>query len=139
MISRILLGASATIILFLGGLHLAYTAFTHKFNPTEGQLETAMKRTPMRISDQTTIWNAWIGFHYSHSLALILFGLVYGYLVMCRWEVLQRSYFLTILGFLVLLAYVVLSRVFWFRVPFVGVSGATVLYFAGLVWAFARP
>jgi hypothetical protein len=61
------------------------------------------------------------------------------YLVMCRWEVLQGSYFLTILGFLVLLAYVVLSRVFWFRVPFVGVSGATVLYFAGLVWAFARP
>jgi hypothetical protein len=35
MISRILLGASATIILFLGGVHLAYTAFTHKFNPTE--------------------------------------------------------------------------------------------------------
>ena len=43
---------SAAIILFLGGVHLTYTAFTHKFNPTEGQLETAMQRTPMRISRQ---------------------------------------------------------------------------------------
>ena len=96
MIARILLSASAAITLFLGGVHLKYTAFAHKLNPLEGQLETAMRRTPMRISDRTTMWNAWLGFNFSHSLGLILFGLVFGYLVTCRWEVLHRSYFLMI-------------------------------------------
>ena len=44
MISRILLDDSLGILLFLGGVHLAYTAFTHKFNPTDGQPETTVKR-----------------------------------------------------------------------------------------------
>jgi hypothetical protein len=138
MISRVLLCTSAAIMLFLGSVHLAYTAFTHKFSPTDGRLETAMKGTAMRISDQTTVWNAWIGFHFSHSLSLILFGLVYGYLITCRWEVLQRSYFLSGLGLLALMAYVVLSRMFWFRTPFLGVLAATLLYMAGFVWLYAR-
>jgi hypothetical protein len=115
MISRILLAASAAIVLYLGSVHLALTMFTQNFSPTDGQLEIAMKHTPMVISRQTTMWNAWIGFHFSHSIALILFGLMYGYLVICRWEVLRRSYFLAILGLVFLLAYVVLARVFWFK------------------------
>jgi hypothetical protein len=81
MVARILLSASAAITLFLGGIHLKYTALMNKLNPVEGQLETAMRRTPMRISAQTTIWNAWLGFNLSHSLGLNLFGLVFGYLV----------------------------------------------------------
>jgi hypothetical protein len=109
--------------------------FTQKLSPTDGQLEIAMKETRVVISHQTTMWNAWIGFHFSHSISLILFGLMYGYLVIYRWELLHRSYFLAIVGLLFLLAYVVLARVFWFKAPFIGVSMATVLYFAGLVWA----
>jgi len=74
--------ASAAIILFLGRVHLAYTFFSHKFSPAERQLETAMKQVPPRISREMTIWKAWIGFHVSHSIALMLFGLIYGYLVL---------------------------------------------------------
>lgn len=139
MISRTLIGASAAIILYLGGVHLVYTAFTHKLNPAEEHLETAMRRTPMRISAQTTMWDAWIGFNFSHSLGLILFGLVFGYLVICRWDLLRRSYFLILIGFLVLLAYVVLARVFWFRAPFIGVSWATLLYVVGFACALTQP
>ena len=54
MISRILISASAGIILFLGGVHLAYTFLTHKFSPTEKQLETAMKQVAPRISGEAT-------------------------------------------------------------------------------------
>lgn len=68
MISRILLAASAAIILFLGSVHLAYTMFTQNFSPTDRQLEIAMKHTQMVLSRQTTMWNAWIGFHFSHSI-----------------------------------------------------------------------
>src|SRR5215469_5209651 len=103
MISRMLVAGSAAIILFLGSVHLAYTMFTQKFSPTDGQLEIAMKHTGVVISGQTTMWNAWIGFHFSHSIGLILFGLMYGYLVIYRWELLDRSYFLAILGLVFLL------------------------------------
>jgi hypothetical protein len=48
MISRILISASAGIILFLSSVHLAYTFLTHKFSPTEKQLETAMKQVAPR-------------------------------------------------------------------------------------------
>ena len=136
MISRILIGASAAIILFLGSVHLAYTFFTPKFNPTDGQVETAMKRVAPRISSDLTMWKAWVGFNISHSLGLLLFGLIYGYLSVCRWDVLQGSYFLAALGLLVLSGYVVLARVFWFSAPLIGVSVATSFYIAGLVFAF---
>jgi hypothetical protein len=139
MISRILISACAAIIIFLGSVHLAYTFFTNKFSPREEQLETAMKQVAPRISSETTIWKAWIGFHISHSIGLILFGLIYVYLAVCRWEVLQRSYFLAGLGLLVLVSYVLLARIFWFKAPLIGVSAATLLYVAGFVCAFARP
>jgi len=138
MIPRILIGACAAIVLFLGGVHLAYTLFTHKFSPTEGQVETAMKQAAPRISNDMTMWKAWISFHVSHSMGLMLFGLVYGYLTVCRWEVLQKSYFLAALGLLMLVGYVGLARVYWFKAPLIGVCLATLFYIAGLVDTFAR-
>jgi hypothetical protein len=138
MISRILIGACAAIFLYLGSVHLEYTFFTHKFSPREEQLETAMKQVAPRISSETTMWKAWVGFHISHSMGALLFGLVYGYLVVCRWEVLQRSYFLGVTGLLMLLGYVVVARIFWFKAPLIGASAATLLYVAGFAYMFAR-
>lgn len=138
MISRILIGACAAIILFLASVHLVYTFFTHKFSPTDGQLEAAMKQIAPRISSEMTMWKAWIGFHVSHSVGLMLFGLIYGYLAVYRWEVLQRSYFLAGLGLLVLVAYIVLARVYWFSSPLIGLAAATLLYVAGFVSRLAR-
>ena len=139
MTSRILISACAAFILFPGSVHLAYTFSTDMFSPTDDQLETAMKRTAPRISSDMTMWKAWIGFHVSHSMGLMLFGLIYGYLAVYRWEVLQRSSFLAGLGLLVLLGYLILSRVFWFKSPLLWVSAATLLYVAGFAAAFARP
>lgn len=71
-------------MLFLASLHLAYTVFTHKFSTTQGQLETAMKQVAPRIYSGMTMWKAWIGFHVSHIMGLMLFGLIYGYLAVCH-------------------------------------------------------
>jgi len=138
MISRILISASAGIILFLGSVHLAYTFLTHKFSPTEKQLETAMKQVAPRISGEATMWKVWIGIHVSHSMGLLLFGLIYGYLLLSRWDVLLRSHFLIGLGLLWLLGYILLAEIYWFRIPLIGVSLATLFYLAGLVGIFAR-
>src|SRR6516165_7599151 len=91
------------------------------------------------ISSETTMWKTWVGFNVSHSMGLMLFGLIYGYLTLYRWDVLQKSYFLAGLGLVVLVSYVVLARVFWFSDPLIGVSVATLLYAAGFVCAFAWP
>ena len=139
MISRILISACAAITLFFGSVHLAYTFFTDQLIPVDGQLETAMKRVAVRISSETTMWKVWIEFNVSHSMGLMLFGLIYGYLTVYRWDVLQKSYFLAGLGLAVLVSYVVLARVFWFSDPLIGVSVATLFYVAGFVCAFARP
>jgi hypothetical protein len=138
MTSRILIGFAA-ILLYLGSAHLACTLLTHTFHPTEGQLETAMKQVGPRISSEMTMWKAWMGFNVSHSMGLLLFGLIYGYMDVYRWEVLRTSYFLAGTGLLMLVGYVVLARIFWFTVPLIGVSAATLLYVVGFFYALARP
>jgi hypothetical protein len=111
---------------------------THKFSPTEKQLETAMKQVAPHVSGETTMWKVWIGIHVSHSLDLVLFALVYGYLAQCRWDVLLRSHCLIGLGLLWLVEYILLAQIYWFRIPLIGVSLATLFYLAGLVGIFAR-
>jgi len=55
MISRILISACAAITMFFGSMHLAYTFFTDKLTPLDGQLETAMRHVAGRISSETTM------------------------------------------------------------------------------------
>jgi hypothetical protein len=97
----------------------------------------AMKATTMVITRETTVWNAWIGFNTTHSMSLMLFGLVYGYLATVRPDVLFGSVFLQAVGLLTLAAFLGLSRAYFFSIPFAGIAIATLLYLAGLVVARA--
>jgi len=81
MTSRILIGSPAVILLYLGSVHLAYTLLTHKFSPTVGQLESSDETGAPRICNEMTMWKARMGFNVSHSMGLLLFGLIYGYMV----------------------------------------------------------
>jgi hypothetical protein len=51
-----------------------------------------------------------IGFNATHSLALILFGVVYGYLPVANFELLMQSPVLLAIGFAMLIALVVLAK-----------------------------
>jgi hypothetical protein len=74
MLSRILLSASAAIMLFLGGVHLVYTALTHKLKADRAAGGNSHEAPPYRYLRPNPEWDAWIGFNFSHSLGLILFG-----------------------------------------------------------------
>jgi len=76
--------------------------------------------------------------HLSHSLGLVQFGLIYGYLALSRWEMLLRSHFLIGLGLLWLVGFILLAHTYWFRIPLIGVSLATLFYLAGVVSIFVR-
>jgi hypothetical protein len=133
MLPRILISASAAIVLVLGLVHLRYTFHGPKLHPRDPALATHMQRVAPVISRETTMWKAWIGFNASHSYGAILYGTVYGYLALDEPAFLFHSPFLCILGLAFLLGYVVLGKLYWFSVPFRGVVLATVCYVSGFV------
>ena len=132
-----LLGTSALIPLVLGSLHLLYTFRGPKLLPRDAGVIEAMQGTTMVITRETTVWKAWIGFNTTHSMSLLLFGLVFGYLAVARPDVLFGSPFLLAVGFLTLAAFLVLSRAYFFSIPLAGISLATLLYVGGVIVARA--
>lgn len=132
----ILIAASALVILFLGTMHLLLTYRGRAFQPRGAALLDAMMADSPRISRETTMWRSLIGFHGSHSLGAMSFGLVYAYLALEGSGFLFGSVFLLALGVLILGAYLILARLYWFKAPFRGISLAAILYAAGLA-AFA--
>lgn len=122
-------------MLLLGFLHLAYTFFTRKLHPRDDELERDMRRVSPRITSQTTMWKAWIGFNASHSLGPILFGVVYGYLSLFAWTLLVHSAFFMGLGIAFFVSYLLLAKLFWFRNPLIIIALAGSLYVLGCVVA----
>ncbi len=84
MLASILVATSPTIALFLGLAHIYLTFFTRAFAARDAALEEKLKSVSPRISGQTTMWRAGVGFHVSHALGVIFFGLVYGYWALAK-------------------------------------------------------
>ena len=137
MLDAYLITASATVVFALGALHLLYTFNSPKFDPRDAALKARMQEVSPVITGQTTMWKAWVGFNVSHSFGAILFGWVFGYLALMEAELFFKSAFLMITGLVLLGGYVVLGRLYWFSIPFRGVTVAAGLYMLGLVVRFA--
>jgi len=136
MTPSILITISAGIALALGVIHLYLTFFTRSFAPRDVALETALKTVSPRISGQTTMWKAQTGFNASHSMGVILFGLVYAYLALEQTAALFHSRFLLGLGVVTLVAYMLLARRYWFAVPLLGISLSLGFFLAGISAAY---
>ena len=132
-IPGMLVGASATIILALGTLHLLYTFRGPKLLPRDPDLQARMCEVSPVITRETTLWKCWVGFNASHSLGAILFGAVFGYLALWQGALLFHSLYLQWLGLLTLAGYVFLAKTYWFSIPFRGIVLATALYVLALV------
>lgn len=135
MAPKILMAASAGIGLLLGSVHLLYTFTGTKLLPRDAAVQAAMAQAHMGITRETTVWRAWIGFNASHSMALILFGLVFGYLALAHTRFLFDSVFLLVVGFATLAGLLVLARLYWFSAPVLGASVALACYLAAIVAA----
>lgn len=127
-LASLLVAASAAIMFSLGALHLVLTFFSRRFHPRDATLEARLKQVSPRISAGTTLWRAGTGFHASHSLGVMLFGLVFAHLAWFEAAMLWRSAFLPALGAAALLAWLVLAQRYWFRVPLLGIAVAAALY-----------
>ncbi|CAA9464243.1 MAG: hypothetical protein AVDCRST_MAG12-114 [uncultured Rubrobacteraceae bacterium] len=137
MLPQILISASAAITLVAGALHLGGTFFGPDLRPRDPELEKRMKEVPLVDSSQTTMWKAWIGFNAITSLGLILFGVLYGYLSIFRFQVLLQAPLLLLVGAVFLGGLVVLFKRYLYYLPAVVFTIALVLYVVGAALAVA--
>jgi hypothetical protein len=120
VVASFLFAASAAVVLLLGVLHMLYTYRGEKLFPRDAALVQRMQEVSpvISISRQTTMWRAGIGFHASHSMGAILFGMLYLFFAFEPSHFLFTSRFLLCLGFVYLAVMVVLARLYWFSIPF---------------------
>jgi hypothetical protein len=124
---------SASIIFTLGVFHLAYTFYGPMLTPRDPALQISMRQISPVITNETTMWRCWVGFNATHSMGLILFGLVFGFLALAHSQILFHSPFLLIVGLAMLGSLVVVCKMYFFSGPLTGVSISLACYVASIV------
>jgi hypothetical protein len=130
--ARILMIVSASIVFTLGVAHLAYTFWGPQLTPRDPALQVSMSQISPVITKETTMWRCWVGFNASHSMGLILFGLVFGFLASAQSRLLFHSPFLLVVGLAMLGSLAVLCKVYFFSAPLTGISIALACYVASI-------
>ncbi|MDP4264745.1 MAG: hypothetical protein Q8941_19615 [Bacteroidota bacterium] len=136
MLSKILWLSGSAIFLLLGVWHLYYIFFTNKFDPRNKSVMEEMKNTSPRLTDETTMWKAWMGFNASHSAGAIFLGLVNIILAVEYFYVIENSFFLSLLTILTAFFYLWLGKKYWFSIPFTGIFIAVCCFIASPLVAF---
>jgi hypothetical protein len=136
---KILMVLSASIIFTLGVIHFAYTFWGPKLTPRDPALQISMSQISPVITKETTMWRCWVGFNASHSLGLILFGLVFGFLALAHGKLLFHSPFLLVVGLAMLGGFVVLSRLYFFSAPLIGIGISLACYITSIALSWAYP
>jgi hypothetical protein len=126
--AKILMVLSASIVFTLGVTHLVYTFWGPNLTPRDPALQISMNQIAPVITNETTMWRCWVGFNSSHSMGLILFGLVFGYLALAHEQLLFQSPFLLVIGLAMLGGLVVLCKIYFFSAPLTSVSISLACY-----------
>ena len=126
MIATLLI-VGGTVFGALGGLHAVYTLLDLRnprwLVPVDPSVSQAMANSALKLSrGATDMWRAWIGFNFSHSLGVLLFGAL-AIWAGCRVNTLPVGILpaLTLIGGI----YEVLCLLYWFRDPAIGVAIVT--------------
>jgi hypothetical protein len=123
---------SASIVFALGAVHLVYTFRGPLLTPRDPALQASMSRISPVLTNETTMWRCWVGFNASHSMGLILFGLVFGFLALTRGQLLFQSPFLLFVGLAMLVGLLILCKVYFFSGPLLGIGIAFACYVASI-------
>ena len=126
--AQILIIIGASIFGILGTIHLLYTFFTNKLDPYDSSVTRAMKDTSPILTKETSIWNAWVGFNASHSLGAMLVAAVYIPLGTSYFYIIQQSVWFSFLPVLIGLSYLILAKIYWFKIQFFGVLISTICF-----------
>lgn len=134
----VLLIVGGVVFSALGSLHAIYT-FLDLWNPrrlvpSDPAVTQAMANSSLRLAQgRTDMWHAWVGFNFSHSLGVLLVG-VLGVLAGLRGASVPSAIILglTVIGCLCL----VVCLLYWFRSPAIGVAIGTSCF--AVAWVLSQ-
>jgi hypothetical protein len=141
-ITRFLLDFGGGVFVLLGLLHALYTYLDigrpRRLVPQDPAVAQAMAKSNLRLSGTgTTMWSAWVGFNFSHSIGVVLFGAVCIGVGSVLGTVAMPAWILFVLVVIALI-YLVVGLLYWFRIPVAGIVLAAVcLLIAWLTYTFA--
>jgi len=130
--AKILMVLSASIVFTLGVVHLVYTFRGPMLTPRDPALQISMRQIAPVITNETTMWRCWVGFNASHSMGLILFGLIFGFLALAHGQLLFQSPFLLVVGLAMLGGLVVLCKVYFFSGVLIDITISLACYVASI-------
>jgi hypothetical protein len=138
IVEKLLISAGSMIVLILGSLHFYYTFFSEKFFPRNPVAALEMKKTSLRITKDTTVWKAWIGFNGSHSSGAIYFGLINLFIVTFCFDIVNTLILWHMLNVTMAAFYFFLAKRYWFRIPFAGMVIATFCFGVSFLLSLLR-
>ena len=127
--------AGGTVFGILGLVHAVYTwtdrSQPRRLVPDSAAVRQAMSDSGLRLArGATTMWRAWVGFNFSHSLGLVTFGA--GCIAV---GLSLQSFALPKSALLVPVAigaiYSLLAVRYWFRAPAIGTAAGTLCFIVG--------
>jgi hypothetical protein len=137
-VEKILIIGGSLIFFTLGGLHLYYTFFTEKFLPRNADLLPGMQNTSPRLTKDTTMWKAWVGFNASHSLGAMFFGAVNSVLAFSFFGAFENSIMIIVIDSLTILLYFFLAKNYWFRIPLTGIALSGLCFIVAFILILSR-
>ena len=96
-------------------------------------LKKGMIQTTPRLTRETTMWKAWMGFNGSHSTGAMFFGFMILYFSTTAFQVFKESILLQSVILLNSFFYLYLGKVYWFRIPFTGIVAASICFTAAII------
>ena len=121
MLAKYLWEIGSFILIILGSIHLFYTFFTNKFSSRNKDLISEMKSATPILTNDTTMWRAWIGFNASHSSGAIFIGIMNFYIAFKYFDLFQPEHFFFLFNILTIAFYLWLAKKYWFKIPFIGI------------------
>jgi hypothetical protein len=122
-VPQLLCQAGAFVFLLLGLAHGLMTLLDLRrpqfFAPRDRQLIQALRQTSIGLSPRANFWLVWLGFNFSHSLGLIIFGSGLIWLASVVGHAPGQAV-ISGAGALVGVVYLILALRFWFRGPAIG-------------------
>lgn len=109
------------IFLILGAMHLFLTFFTNKFSSINEKMIGEMKVSSPNLSNETTMWKAWIGFNASHATGAIFIGGMNIFIAMQLFSSLDRNLFFLLFNISIVGFYIWLAKKYWFKGPLIGI------------------
>jgi hypothetical protein len=127
--------AGGSVFSILGLVHAVYTwtdiSHPRRLVPDSAAVMQAMADSGLRLArGGTTMWRTWVGFNFSHSLGLVMFGcgcIAVG--LSLRSLALPKSALLVPVGIGAI--YYLLSARYWFRAPAIGTAAGTLCFIVG--------